>query len=356
MTNSQVLKAEISQTPRVEFGPLEQKAYVKVFILADENTHAACAPQLLALCPYLHHSILLEVDAGEESKTIYTSMNLWEELAANGGTRNSLLINLGGGMITDLGGFVAGIYKRGIDFVNIPTSLLAQVDAAIGGKVGIDFNGLKNEIGIFKTAEITIIDPGFLSTLDKRNFISGLAEVLKYGLIYSPEIFQLLQSERYCEAECLDLLVHKCVEAKLEIVQQDPYDNGLRQILNFGHTVGHALESLFLEDEDRITLLHGEAIAAGMICEGYISHKISGLPHAALDEICTLVAGLFPKVEIEKSDFPKILKFMGADKKRESNSIRMSLITSIGQAKWGIEVREDTIAESLAFYQIQMAN
>lgn len=364
MTKYQVLKAEKTKYSVVQFSPkgytvlediLKENAYSKLFILADENTHEACIEHLLSMCPQLESAILLEVDAGEESKSIHTCMNLWEELATNGADRNSLLINLGGGMITDLGGFVAGTYKRGIDFVNIPTSLLAQVDAAIGGKVGIDFNGLKNEIGMFKSAESTIIDSGYLSTLDKRNFISGLAEVMKYGLIYNPEIFRLMQSERYCEAECVDLLVHKCVEAKLEIVDEDPLDKGLRQILNFGHTVGHAIESLFLEDEERLTLLHGEAIAAGMICESYLSHKLCGLSHSELDQICALSASLFPSPEFRKNDLKKLLSYMEGDKKRSGKAIRMSLISAIGIAEVGIEVSEELIKESLSFYQIQMA-
>ncbi len=364
MTKYQVLKAEKILFSKVAFSPqgyaaldeiLAKKSYSKLFILADENTHEACIAHLLSMCAPLENATLLEVDAGEESKSIYTCMNLWEELAANGADRHALLINLGGGMVTDLGGFVAGNYKRGINFVNIPTSLLAQVDAAIGGKVGIDFNHLKNEIGLFKSAELTIIDSGYLSTLDKRNFISGLAEVMKYGLIYNPEIFRLMQSERYCEAECVELLVHKCVEAKLEIVQEDPLDKGTRQMLNFGHTVGHAIESLFLEDEERLTLLHGEAIAAGMICESYLSHKVCGLSHSELDEICALAGKLFPTPDFHADDLNKLLGYMRSDKKRSGKNIRMSLISAIGEAKIGIEVSEELIKESLSFYQIQMA-
>ena len=231
--------------------------YSRIFLLVDENTRAHCLP--IFEKKYKHRiDAILEIPSGEENKNINTCQKVWQALSNNNGDRKSLLINLGGGVLTDLGGFVASTFKRGIDFINIPTTLLSMVDASIGGKTGIDLGPLKNQIGVINQPQMVLIFPEFLKTVEERQIKSGYAEMLKHGLIKDLEYWsQLKETPDYTVPH----FIQKSIALKNEVVMQDPTEQGLRKILNFGHTLGHAIESYFLEDPSKKTLLHGEAIA-----------------------------------------------------------------------------------------------
>ena len=252
---------------------LKPSHYSKIFILVDENTSQYCLPHLLNNLATEIEIEIIELEVGEIHKNIATCTEVWGALSDLGGDRKSILINLGGGVISDLGGFVACTFKRGIDFINIPTTLLSMVDASIGGKNGVDLGNLKNQIGIIREPKAVIIDTQFLSTLPQNEMRSGLAEMLKHGLIFDEKYWNEFKDLNQKDFADFDQLIHRSVEIKNEIVMQDPTENGIRKALNFGHTLGHAIESYFLENENKKTLLHGEAIAVGMILESYISWK-----------------------------------------------------------------------------------
>lgn len=245
--------------------------YSKLFILVDETTNEFCLPKLLPLLEVEIPIEIIEIEAGEEMKNISTCVEIWSILADLGADRKSALLNLGGGVITDLGGFVASTFKRGIDFINIPTTLLGMVDAAIGGKNGVDLGALKNQIGVINAPKLVLIDTDFLETLPQNHMKSGLAEMLKHGLIFDKTYWNQFKDLKDLNFDDLDQLIHRSVEIKNEIVCQDPTETGVRKALNFGHTLGHAIESHFLETPT--LLLHGEAIAIGMVLESYISRK-----------------------------------------------------------------------------------
>ncbi|NNJ88668.1 MAG: 3-dehydroquinate synthase, partial [Eudoraea sp.] len=241
---------------------LKEKNYSKIFILVDENTHRDCLPLFLPFIETTAELEIIEMEAGETNKTIDTCIQIWHTLSDLDGDRKSLLINLGGGVVTDLGGFVASTFKRGMDFINVPTSLLAMVDASIGGKTGVDLGMLKNQIGVINQPEMVIVIVNFLKTLDRRQMSSGLAEMLKHGLITNVSYWSELKVVTANQA--LDPLIYKSIQIKNEIVAKDPSEQNLRKVLNFGHTLGHAIESYFLQKDENTALLHGEAIAIGM--------------------------------------------------------------------------------------------
>ncbi len=256
----------------------------KIFILVDENTLKHCVTELITQNEILHNAEILEIDSGEENKILDVCYQLWKTLADYKADRQSLLINLGGGVITDMGGFIASTYKRGIDFINIPTTLLSQIDASVGGKTGVDFEGLKNIIGVFNEAKGVFIYPNFLKTLDKRQMLSGYAEALKHALIKDANYWIDLQQGLLFDADNWTNLVTRSVTIKNDIVLSDPLEKNERKLLNFGHTIGHAIESFSLEN-DQLPLCHGEAIAIGMICESYISNKKNRLSSNDLESI-----------------------------------------------------------------------
>ena len=256
--------------------------YSKVFILVDSNTQKHCLAKFKSKCDF-EIDLVIEIKPGEEYKTIQTCTTVWDSLSTMGGDRKSLLINLGGGVVTDLGGFVASTFKRGIDFINVPTTLLAMVDASIGGKTGVDFEALKNQIGVINQPEMILVFAEFLDTLDQRQVKSGFAEMLKHGLIFDQDYWNGLIPLN--ELDQVGEHIKKSTEIKSSVVEQDPYEAGLRKKLNFGHTLGHAIESYFLVETNRQTLLHGEAIAVGMVLEAYLSHELTGLSKLELDEI-----------------------------------------------------------------------
>ncbi len=329
---------------------LKQRNFSSLFILVDENTLSNCLPELVARVPKLLEAEVIELESGEKNKNIEVCTQVWSALADLGADRNSLLINLGGGVITDLGGFVAATFKRGIAFVNIPTTLLAQVDASVGGKTGIDLGSLKNEVGVFAQAEELFIYPDFLKTLPSREMIAGLAEILKHGLVANPDYWR-----RCCSIDLLDTdqigdIVRESIELKSAIVAKDPTESGERKKLNFGHTIGHAIEGLVLEREEK-TLLHGEAVALGMICESWISMKRSGLGEDEHQEIVRNISGYFSLQSLNPVDDHRLIELMRHDKKNEKGEIRMVLLKAIGTCDIGKVVSPDLIIASLNYYR-----
>lgn len=325
-------------------------ANAKLFILCDENTLAHCLPPLLGKVALLRSAEVIEVAPGEGSKCIEVSTQLWRVLGELGAERGSVLINLGGGVVTDLGGFIAGTFKRGIRFFNIPTSLLAQVDASVGGKVGIDLDHAKNEIGLFNNPEGVFIDPEFLSTLPREQLLSGFSEMLKHALVCSPGYWRELKEVSFFELETLHAPILRSIAIKNEIVGSDPFEQGRRKVLNFGHTVGHAIESFTLEG-DRKSLLHGEAIAVGMVCEAQISHKRGTLSEEELHEVTSFLLGMYPRVPLDPMHYHRIIELMRHDKKNENGKFMMSLLQGIGDAVINQEVGADAVIEGLNYYQ-----
>ncbi len=326
---------------------LDQKHYSKVFVLVDENTNIHCLPHFKTLCQCPFDEII-SIKAGEVHKTIDTCTQVWRQLSQIGGDRKSLLINLGGGVVTDLGGFVAATFKRGIDFINVPTTLLAMVDASVGGKTGVDLGSLKNQVGVIAQPEIVLIFPEFLQTLEQRQLKSGFAEMLKHGLIMDQNYWNHL-----CTSPDNSYQQHNIqasIKIKGEIVAQDPTEKSIRKKLNFGHTLGHAIESYFLEATDRDVLLHGEAIAIGMVLESYLSHKLTGLSKIELDEIKRNFSIHFEPVKFSRREIETILELLKHDKKNEHGNINFVLLSSIGNAVIDIKVSPEFLKESFLYY------
>jgi len=321
--------------------------YSKVAILVDENTREYCYPHVIDCLP---EHIAIEISSGERHKNLDTCQLIWQKLTDHHFDRKSLLINLGGGVIGDMGGFCAVTYKRGIDFINIPTTLLAAVDANVGGKLGIDFQGLKNHLGFFQDPKAVFIDPIFLDTLSKKELRSGFGEVIKHGLITDKDYFNQV-GKKGCDQENWHAVIAHSVQIKNEVVKADPKEAGLRKILNFGHTIGHAIESFYLDSDNH--LLHGEAIAIGMICEAHVSKKLLSLEIDQLKEISETILAIYPDLEINKKDFTSIIKLMYQDKKNVNNLLNHSLLYEIGRATYDVSVDEKDVMDAL-FYYLQL--
>lgn len=322
--------------------------YSKVFALVDTHTEQHCLPILQDTLSGIVNFDVIEIDAGEESKNIDYCIGVWKTLLDFEADRHSLLINLGGGVVTDMGSFAAATYKRGIDFVQVPTTLLAQVDASIGCKTGIDLDDVKNLIGTFTPPKAVFIVPEFLQTLDSRQMLSGFAELIKHGLINDASLFNQLRQIK--PEQVSPEIIHRSIAIKNEIVNQDPTEKGLRKILNFGHTIGHAIESLSLKAGDK-PLLHGEAIAIGFICEAYLSMKKNGLSQNAFTEIETYILSLYSAHELKKNTFPTLIELMKNDKKNRAGGISFSLLSQVGVCSFDIICTEDEIIESLNYYR-----
>lgn len=327
---------------------LSHKNHSKLFVLVDENTHSFCLQSFLSLIAFDKTIEIIEIESGEIHKNIETVVEIWQILSDYQADRHALMINLGGGVITDLGGFVASTYKRGIDFVQVPTTLLSMVDAAIGGKNGIDLGFLKNQVGTITRPQLVLILPTFLNTLDKRQWRSGLAEMLKHGLIYSKNHWNKLKNLENLTIEDLSFLIKESAEIKSTIVSKDPNEQGLRKILNFGHTLGHAIESYALENESIEPLLHGEAIATGMILEAHISFQMGYLLKEDFNEIYVVLAKYFEKPKFELS-FEKLENYMLNDKKNRDGQLKFVLLYEIGQADYDKKVDKNMIIKSLGF-------
>lgn len=329
---------------------LKEENFSNIFILVDENTHQLCLPILLDKLETTCTIEIIEIEAGEIHKTIDTCLGVWNTLSDFNGDRKSLLINVGGGVITDLGGFVASTFKRGIAYINVPTTLLAMVDASVGGKTGVDLGTLKNQIGVISTPNLVLVDTDYLKTLPQNQMRSGLAEMLKHGLISSEAYWNKFKNLSELAMDDLDALIYESILIKKHVVDIDPFEANLRKTLNFGHTLGHAIESYFLSHPKKPDLLHGEAIAIGMVLASYISTKLAGLPIKDMEDIKTLLNNYYGVVNFDESDFPPIIDLMKYDKKNNHGNINFVLLEAIGKPKIDCLVEESLILEAFKFY------
>jgi 3-dehydroquinate synthase len=324
--------------------------YDRLFILTDTNTKALCYP-LLQDMPRIQAARLITVPSGDLHKSPEQLSAIWQILSNEGASRNSLLINLGGGMITDLGGFAGATFKRGLQTLNIPTTLMASVDAAVGGKTGINFNGLKNEIGSFYPPVCVLIDCMFLRTLDRDNLLSGYAEMIKHALLSSVETYGSVLSFDWDPVDyaLLNHMVAQSVAIKERIVEEDPKEQGIRKALNFGHTVGHAMESLSFGSPS--PLLHGHAVAVGIVCELYLSYKQCGFPSERLTQVTHYIKQYYPPFFFDCKAYDSLCERMTHDKKNENGVINFTLLSDIGRIHINQSVSRELLLESLDFYR-----
>ena len=325
---------------------LKNRAFDKVVVLLDNNTHTHCYP---LLTKYLPEHTVIKVNSGEQYKNLESSTHIWEEMTRLQLSRWSVLVNVGGGVIGDMGGFCAGVFKRGIYFIQVPTTLLAQVDASVGGKTGIDFMGFKNHLGVFQEPLKVFIYPGFLETLSPREIKSGYAEIIKHWLICNKASFE---EQKYIGlmTDNWPALIEESVGIKAKVVEADQLEQGLRKILNFGHTVGHAIETFFLNQTDQL-LLHGEAIAIGMVCESYISRKRSLITEEEQTEIEAFIFSVYEKVIIAAADVPAMAALALQDKKNTGSIIKCTLLNGIGNALFDQVITLQDIQDSIQYYR-----
>ena len=331
---------------------LDKCAYDKLFVLTDEHTRELCLPLVDTYLPAGRE--LITIAPGDSHKNLETLAYVWKELSNRKGTRRSLMLNLGGGMVTDLGGFAAATFKRGITYINIPTTLLAMVDASAGGKTGINFNGLKNEIGAFSPARFVLLDTEFLRSLDDENIRSGYAEMLKHGLISDTEHWaELLNFDpARPDYDALRSLVSRSVSIKERIVEQDPREKGIRKALNFGHTAGHAFESLALEQGR--PRLHGYAVAWGIVCELYLSCLRTGFPKDKLRQTVQFIKETYGTFDFDCKQYDRLYEFMTHDKKNESDAVNFTLLADVGDIRINQTAGREEIFEMLDFYREAM--
>ncbi len=322
----------------------------KLFVLVDSNTRKSCLTHFLGQIELDLNFEIIEIEAGEIHKNIDTCGKIWNQLTKLGADRKSILINLGGGVITDMGGFVASTFKRGIKFVNIPTTLLSMVDASVGGKTGVDLGALKNQIGMFSNPEMVLIDTAFLKTLSEREMRSGLAEIIKYGLTFDINIWHQLRSITNLEYESLDELVYRSIVIKNDVVLKDLKEENLRKILNFGHTMGHAIESYFLEDKEKSSLTHGESIAIGMVIESYYSSQLFDYPISETQDLKDFVIRFYGKAPILTSDFEAIISLMQYDKKNVNGMVNFALLKNTDEFAINVQVDNKLLIEGLNYY------
>jgi len=321
----------------------------RTFILVDETTERCCLP-LVSGMDCVEGAQTIVIGATDTHKTLDSLAHVWEELGKGGGTRHSLLINIGGGMVTDLGGFAASTFKRGINYINIPTTLLAMVDASVGGKTGINFRGLKNEIGVFSNASTVILDTAFLKTLDTENILSGYAEMLKHGLINDEKMWaELINEELSVSHSSFKKMLAESVAVKQRIVTEDPTEQGIRKALNLGHTAGHAFESFALSNNAPI--LHGYAVAYGLICELYLSAIKTGFPSEKMHQTVRFIKEHYGKMSITCDDYPTLLELMTHDKKNVAGTINFTLLGGIGDIRINQTATKEDIYEALDFYR-----
>ena len=317
-----------------------------IFVLADENTNKNCVQKLEEKFGIFTENLLV-IEAGEESKSIEIAQHLWTEMLESGADRQSILFNIGGGVVTDLGGFVASTFKRGIPFVNIPTSLLGMADAAIGGKCGIDLGLAKNQVGTFTWPTSTLIMPEFLETLPEVELKSGMAECIKHGLLKGGELWDQLSILDSSEMD-VDLLT-KIVKVKIDVVNEDPKEMGFRKSLNLGHTVGHAVESLAMEEEN--ALPHGHCVILGLLAELKISEVELGLNPKILDQFSKLADRHYRSLKFHGVDFDSLYPFMKLDKKNEQDEVRFALLRGVGKAEVDVSVSEESIKVGLDYLE-----
>ncbi|MGV3636046.1 MAG: 3-dehydroquinate synthase [Flavobacteriales bacterium] len=325
--------------------------YSAAFILGDENTLRHCLPELLAQVPRLREARTLLVPPGERSKDLAVSTDIWRHLAEEAADRHALLVCLGGGVVTDLGGFVAGTYKRGIRCVHVPTSLMGMVDAAIGGKTGVDLAGLKNMVGVFHDPMAVYVHLPFLKSLGKRELLNGLAEMIKHGLVCDAQLWTDISGATLHDIDALTPLVERSATVKAEVVKADPREEGLRKVLNFGHTIGHGIEAHSWESPQRM-LLHGEAVAIGMVCEAWLSWRMDLLTREDYDRIAEQLLALYKPYHFDSADNHRLIELMRNDKKNSAGQFRFTLLTDIGQAKVDVHVTAAQVQEALEHYRL----
>jgi len=321
----------------------------QLYVLVDENTKKYCLPTLINNINIFKKAAIIEIISGEDHKTIDNAVYIWERLLKLKADRNVLFINMGGGVICDLGGFAASLYKRGISFINIPTTLMAQIDASFGGKNGIDMGGIKNQIGTFNNPEAVFIYPEFLKTLNKRQKLSGFAEVIKYSIISKSIFFEDIIGIDFENLDNLQKIIYESVGTKGIIVSNDYKENGLRKTLNFGHTIGHAIEAFSVLNNTDV-LLHGEAIAVGIICEIYLSVKKFSFPLELQHKYNTFIINKFGKHTINRSSYNYLIELMRNDKKNHNDEINFVLMKDIGKPMINQQCEENEIIESLDYY------
>lgn len=346
------------ETPdyQIEVGSLEtsglssfiQQNYIdsKIVIIVDENTNDNCLEYLITTFDFLAEAEVMLLPAGEENKVMEVCFQVWEALSEYRIGRRDLIINLGGGVVTDMGGFIAAVFKRGIDFIHIPTSLLGMVDASIGGKTGIDLGMHKNQLGVFRNPKAIYIDKIFLGTLEPREFVNGFAEVIKHALITDTGLWKELTKLENLSEVATDEMLTRIISIKLDIVKQDPKEKGMRKILNFGHTVGHALEGYFLSKEP---VDHGHAVALGIIAESYISMNSGKLTQTEFSEIEQLILAWFPIPQITMADMEGIVELLYNDKKNHSGKIQCCLLDRIGHCLYDQPIEEGDFVEALVY-------
>ena len=328
---------------------LATKKYSKIVALVDENTEGSCFDRFRPHFPATIDAII-RVPSGELNKNIETCQQIWRELFIAQADRNSVLLCIGGGVIGDMGGFAASTFKRGMDFIQIPTTLLSQVDSSIGGKLGIDFQEVKNSIGVFANPKAVFISPDFLDTLSPREIRSGFGEIIKHTLIADAEQWKTLSKITDLTTVDWTEIIKPSLKIKQYVVEIDPFERGLRKALNFGHTIGHAIESKALTTENPLT--HGEAIAIGMICEAYLSKILRGLTDNELNNICQFILKIYGKYDIQLFDFQQLIALMRQDKKNDSAAnINFSLLSKIGTVEVNCVASEAEIEASLTFYK-----
>ena len=325
-----------------------QEQYSKVFIFCDENSSQYCLPYLIDHVPMLIGSELIEIESGEHNKTLSIINDVWKTLIESNADRNALVVNLGGGVVCDMGGMIASLYKRGIRFFHIPTTLLSQVDASVGGKLAVDLDGHKNQIGLFRNPDMVLVVPEFLKTLPERHWMSGMAEVYKHALISDAAYWSFLENVDIKDEDALLSLLNQSISIKNNIVLQDWEEKGLRKTLNFGHTIGHAIESqALLKGRD---ILHGEAVAIGMVVETILSQTTNGLNVDVCNVIGEKIQNVFSLIPIDELEFLELIEWMRNDKKNDASEINFTLLKDIGKAEFNKVCSVDQIEQAIKMY------
>lgn len=353
-----MIKRIESSKNRVEVGSITESSFQdllnsefsssKKIVIVDENTQEHCWPYLLTTFDGLQDAEVIVLPSGEENKVMEVSFQVWEAFTNYGVQRGDLVINLGGGVVTDMGGFIASVYKRGLRFINVPTSLLAMIDASVGGKTGINLGQHKNQLGVFSFPELTICDPIFLKTLPQKQFVSGTAEMFKHAIISSKEHWSALESMDFNNIST-DIIFNS-IQIKAEVVDNDPTEKGLRKVLNLGHTVGHAIEGLFIEEH---LYTHGECVAWGMLVESAISNQLGLMEEEGFIEISGMIRDKFPSMTINNEHFDALIALMKNDKKNNTSKINFSLPTKIGAVVFDQQIEEEIIREALELIFMQ---
>lgn len=322
--------------------------FSSVFVLVDEHTNRFCLPHFSKQINFNFSPII--ISAGEANKTVETCLDIWEFLSNNGADRKSLLINLGGGVVTDIGGFAASCFRRGIKFLHIPTTLLGMVDAAIGGKNGVDFKHLKNQIGVVRQPEMIVYDFSYLETLPLPEIKSGYAEAVKHGLIQSKDYFNACVGLQQLDSNTVLKIIEESISIKLQIVLQDTNEKGIRKALNFGHTLGHAIETYRMGFDASKHLLHGEAIAIGLVLETFISKEVFGFPNQDLERLKSFIDTIYTKQFFSTTDQNEIINLMKFDKKNVGTDINFVLLEEIGKPVLDCKVNNSLIYKAFDYY------